>query len=282
MKVIKNISEMKKISKKLVLDKKSIGFVPTMGYLHEGHLSLVEKARSENDIVIVSIFVNPTQFSPNEDLDKYPRDLERDENLLKPYNVDYIFNPEPNEMYPENYSTYVEETILSKGLCGASRPTHFRGVTTIVNRLFNIVKPTKAYFGQKDAQQFRVLRKMVRDLNMDVELVEMPIIREKDGLAKSSRNIYLNEEERKQALSLSNSLSLAEKSIKNGITNVKELISMMEKNFKNYPLAKIDYIEIREEDELKPLIDVKNKKIIIALAVYFGKTRLIDNKIINC
>ena len=282
MKVIKNILEMKELSKKLLLDKKSIGFVPTMGYLHEGHLSLVEKARNENDVVVVSIFVNPTQFSPNEDLEKYPRDLDRDASLLKPYNIDYIFNPEPNEMYPENYSTYVEETILSKGLCGASRPTHFRGVTTIVNRLFNIVKPTKAYFGQKDAQQFRVLRKMVKDLNMDVELIEMPIIRENDGLAKSSRNIYLNEEERKQALSLSKSLVLAEKSIKNGVTKVKELTSIIEKNLKKYPLAKIDYIEIREENELKPLTDVKNKKIIIALAVYIGKTRLIDNKIIDC
>jgi len=206
---------------------KSIGFVPTMGYLHKGHLSLVEAARKENDVVVVSIFVNPTQFGPNEDYNRYPRDLERDLRLLEPIGVDYVFNPSVEEMYPAMYSTYVEEVELSKYLCGASRPGHFRGVCTVVTKLFNIVKPTKAYFGQKDAQQFRVLRRMVRDLNMDVEMIEMPIVREEDGLAMSSRNVYLSPEERKEATRLYKSLLKAKELIESGERDVQKIKSEM-------------------------------------------------------
>ncbi|MFN6992335.1 MAG: pantoate--beta-alanine ligase, partial [Fervidobacterium sp.] len=177
MRLVHTISEMKKISANLLESKKTIGFVPTMGYLHEGHLSLVKGARKGNDIVVVSIFVNPTQFGPNEDFERYPRDLERDLRLLEPLGVDYVFVPSVEEMYPQKYSTYVEEIELSRYLCGAKRPGHFRGVCTVVAKLFNIVKPTRAYFGQKDAQQFRILRRMVENLNMDVEMIEMPIVR---------------------------------------------------------------------------------------------------------
>ncbi|HBF69599.1 MAG TPA: pantoate--beta-alanine ligase, partial [Thermotoga sp.] len=216
MKIIETIEEMKKFSEEMREKKKTIGFVPTMGYLHEGHLSLVRRARDENDVVVVSIFVNPTQFGPNEDYERYPRDFERDRKLLEKENVDCIFHPSVEEMYPPDFSTYVEETKLSKNLCGRSRPGHFRGVCTVVTKLFNIVKPHRAYFGQKDAQQFRVLRRMVRDLNMDVEMIECPIVREPDGLAMSSRNVYLSPEERQQALSLYQSLKIAENLYLNG------------------------------------------------------------------
>ncbi|KAF2956602.1 pantoate--beta-alanine ligase [Marinitoga sp. 38H-ov] len=280
MEVIKTISEMKEIRNKFIREGKTIGFVPTMGYLHKGHLSLVEQARKDNDIVVVSIFVNPTQFGPNEDFDRYPRDLNRDLELLKPYNVDYIFNPEVEEIYAKNYSTYVEETKLTKVLCGKSRPGHFKGVTTIVNKLFNIVRPTKAYFGQKDAQQFRVLRKMVDDLNMDVEMIEMPIIREEDGLAMSSRNIYLNSEERKQALALSKSLKKAKELYENGERDTKKIKEEMKRVFDKNPLVKIDYIEIVDEYNLEN-VDIIEKKVLVAVAAFVGKARLIDNIILG-
>lgn len=192
MRLVQTVAEMKSIVRELHKQNKSIGFVPTMGYLHEGHLSLVRRARTENDVVVVSIFVNPTQFGPNEDFDRYPRDLERDLRLLEPLGVNYVFHPSVEEMYPRNYSVYVEEVSLSRHLCGASRPGHFRGVCTVVTKLFNIVKPTRAYFGQKDAQQFRILKRMVENLNMDIEMIELPIVRESDGLAMSSRNVYLS------------------------------------------------------------------------------------------
>lgn len=278
MRVVKKVDEMKKISKELIFGKKSIGFVPTMGYLHEGHLSLVRAAKKDNDVVVVSIFVNPTQFGPNEDYNNYPRDLERDLSLLEDLGVDYVFAPTVDEIYPQSYSTYVEEVQLSKYLCGASRPGHFRGVCTVVTKLFNIVKPTRAYFGQKDAQQFRVLRRMVRDLNMDVEMVEMPIVRENDGLALSSRNTYLSSEERKEATRLYRSLMKAKELIESGIKDVKTIKNEILKIL-DHPLLKVDYVEIVDEETLEP-VDIIDRKVIIALAVFVGKARLIDNIIL--
>jgi len=277
MRLVHTVAEMKKIVNDILKSGKSIGFVPTMGYLHKGHLSLVEAARKENDVVVVSIFVNPTQFGPNEDYSRYPRDLERDLRLLEPIGVDYVFNPYVEEMYPAMYSTYVEEVELSKYLCGASRPGHFRGVCTVVTKLFNIVKPTKAYFGQKDAQQFRVLKRMVRDLNMDVEMIEMPIVREEDGLAMSSRNVYLNPEERKEATRLYKSLLKAKELIESGERDVQKIKSEMLKIL-DHPLLKVDYVEVVDEETLRPVEKIE-RKVIVALAVFVGKARLIDNMI---
>jgi len=279
MRLIQNVSEMKALSKSVIDDGKTIGFVPTMGYLHQGHLSLVQKAREENDIVVVSIFVNPTQFGPNEDYNRYPRDLERDLRLLNPFNVDYIFNPSVEEMYPAYYSVYVDETEMSKYLCGARRPGHFRGVCTVVTKLFNIVRPTHAYFGQKDAQQFRILRRMVENLNMDVEMVEMPIVREPDGLAMSSRNVYLSDEERREAPRLYKSLLEAKKLIDSGERDVQKIKDEIQRVL-NHPLLKIDYVEIVDEKTLIP-VDRIEGDVIVAIAVFFGKARLIDNVIIK-
>jgi len=279
MRLIQNVSEMKALSKSVIDDGKTIGFVPTMGYLHQGHLSLVQKAREENDIVVVSIFVNPTQFGPNEDYNRYPRDLERDLRLLNPFNVDYIFNPSVEEMYPAYYSVYVDETEMSKYLCGARRPGHFRGVCTVVTKLFNIVRPTRAYFGQKDAQQFRILRRMVENLNMDVEMVEMPIVREPDGLAMSSRNVYLSDEERREAPRLYKSLLEAKELIDSGERDVQKIKDEIQRVL-NHPLLKIDYVEIVDEKTLIP-VDRIEGDVIVAIAVFFGKARLIDNVIIK-
>lgn len=279
MRLIQNISEMKSLSKAVLDNGKTIGFVPTMGYLHEGHLSLVQKAREENDIVVVSIFVNPTQFGPNEDYNRYPRDLERDLRLLIPFNVDYIFNPSVEEMYPTYYSVYVDETEMSKYLCGSRRPGHFRGVCTVVTKLFNIVRPNRAYFGQKDAQQFRILRRMVENLNMDVEMVEMPIIRESDGLAMSSRNVYLNDEERREAPRLYKSLLEAKRLIDGGERDVQKIKDAMHQVL-NHPLLRIDYVEVVDEKTLTP-VDRIDGNVIVAIAVFFGKARLIDNIIIR-
>ncbi|MDI3472951.1 MAG: pantoate--beta-alanine ligase [Thermotogaceae bacterium] len=280
MKVIEKINDMKKISKDLILNGKSIGFVPTMGYLHEGHLSLVRKARKENEIVVVSIFVNPTQFGPNEDFDKYPRDTDRDLKLLQNENVDFVFMPSAEEMYPEGYATYVIVERLTEVLCGKSRPGHFRGVATVVTKLFNIVKPTRAYFGQKDAQQFRVLKRMVEDLNMDVEMVEAPIVRESDGLAMSSRNVYLSPEERKQAVALFETLNLAKKAIENGERDAEKVKQLMRENISKYDKVIIDYIEIVDEKNLTPLSKIEGK-VLIAIAAFVGKARLIDNIIVE-
>ncbi|NLH36946.1 MAG: pantoate--beta-alanine ligase [Thermotogaceae bacterium] len=279
MRLIQNVSEMKALSKSVLDDGKTIGFVPTMGYLHQGHLSLVQKAREENDIVVVSIFVNPTQFGPNEDYSRYPRDLERDLRLLNPFNVDYIFNPSVEEMYPAYYSVFVDETEMSKYLCGARRPGHFRGVCTVVTKLFNIVRPTRAYFGQKDAQQFRILRRMVENLNMDVEMVEMPIVREPDGLAMSSRNVYLSDEERREAPRLYKSLLEAKRLIDGGERDVQKIKGEIQRVL-NHPLLKIDYVEIVDEKTLIP-VDRIEGDVIVAIAVFFGKARLIDNVIIK-
>ena len=209
MKLVKKISEVKEIVKEWKESGLSIGFVPTMGYLHEGHGSLIKKAKEENDKVVVSIFVNPMQFGPSEDLESYPRDIEKDSKFVSELGGDLIFNPEPEEMYDEAFCSYVDMSVLTEELCGLSRPTHFRGVCTVVNKLFNIVGAHKAYFGRKDAQQLAIIKRMVKDLNMDIEIVGCPIVREEDGLAKSSRNTYLNEDERKAALVLSKSLNLA-------------------------------------------------------------------------
>ncbi len=256
---------------------KSIGLVPTMGYLHEGHLSLVRRARADNDWVVVSIFVNPIQFGPNEDLANYPRDFDRDRQLLEAEGVDLIFAPTIEEMYPSGSLTFVEVGgNLTKGLCGASRPGHFRGVTTVVSKLFNIILPHRAYFGQKDAQQLAVIQRMVADLNFDIEIVPMPIVREPDGLAMSSRNRYLTSEERRSATALYRSLQLAKRLIENGERDTARIIAAMRNLIGQEKPARIDYIEIVGSNSLEPIEQVHGE-ILIALAVFIGGTRLIDN-----
>ncbi len=267
---------MQSIGLNLLKTGKEVGFVPTMGYLHEGHLSLIRRARSENDVVVVSIFVNPTQFGPNEDFDRYPRDLRRDEELCKREGVDFIFYPSVEEMYPEGFSTFVEVEKLTENLCGKSRPGHFRGVATVVTKLLNIVHPTRAYFGEKDFQQLQVIKRLVRDLNIPVEIVGCPIVREEDGLAMSSRNVYLNKEERKSALSLYQGLRLAKELFERGERNPSVIRKKVKEFILSHPKTKIDYVEIVSPEDLKPVKEVKEGDV-IALAVFVGKTRLIDN-----
>ena len=260
---------------------KTVGLVPTMGFLHEGHLSLIREAKAENDVVVVSDFVNPTQFGPNEDFESYPRNIERDTELALSAGADVIFYPSVSEMYPPESSTYVEvEGNITRVLCGASRPTHFRGVTTVVNKLFNIVEPNKAYFGQKDAQQVAVLTKMVKDLHMDIELIICPIVREPDGLAMSSRNTYLSSEERKQAVILNQALKKAKNAFANGEKDVEKLTEIITDKINEMPLAVIDYVSILDFPSLKPIITIE-KDALGAVAVKFGKTRLIDNEILG-
>jgi pantoate--beta-alanine ligase len=275
-KTIDNIPRMSTLVKMLKKEGKSIGFVPTMGYLHEGHLGLVRQAKKHTDIVVMSIFVNPIQFGRNEDFDKYPRDLKRDEELARGAGVDVVFCPSLKEMYPEGYSTYVDVEGLTEGLCGASRPGHFRGVATVVAKLFCIVKPDIAYFGQKDAQQAFVIKKMVRDLNMDMEIKMLPTVREKDGLAMSSRSAYLSEGERKDAAILFQALKAAEALIDGGEKESRKIVKAMEETIKQKPSAKIDYIAVVDTKRLKPVQNVSGE-VLIALAVFIGKTRLIDN-----
>ena len=258
----------------------TIGFVPTMGYLHEGHRSLIEAARANKNKVVVSIFVNPMQFAPTEDLESYPRDLEKDAKLCEEVGVDLLFHPEPSEMYTDGFCSYVDMNGLTTELCGRTRPTHFRGVQTVVLKLFNIVKPDRAYFGQKDAQQLAVIKRMVADLNVDVEVIGCPIIREADGLAKSSRNTYLSSEERKAALILSKSLKLGYELIKNGETDSKAVIKAISDSISTEPLAKIDYVDVVDFGTITP-VDKIGKSVLVAIAVYIGKTRLIDNFIIE-
>ena len=259
---------------------KSVGFVPTMGYLHEGHKSLIDAARRENDKVVVSIFVNPMQFGPTEDLESYPRDLEKDSKYCESLGADLIFHPEPSEMYHDDFSTYVDMSVLTEELCGLSRPVHFRGVCTVVNKLFNIVQPDRAYFGEKDAQQLAIIKHMVQDLNMDIEVIGCPIVREEDGLAKSSRNTYLSLEERKAALILSQTVELCKKLIADGETDADVVVSKMKENIEKEPLAKIDYgkavngLTMQQQKEIKA-------PMLIAMAVCIGKTRLIDNYILG-
>jgi len=267
---------MREHSSRLKRQRKRIGFVPTMGYLHDGHLSLVKRSIKETDKTIVSIFVNPTQFGPREDLAKYPRDIKRDEGLLNSMGVDALFYPTVNQMYPRPYSTYVNVEDISYGLCGKFRPGHFRGVSTIVAKLFNIVKPDVAYFGQKDAQQAAVIKKMVQDLNMDLQIKALPTIRERDGLVQSSRNTYLGPQEREDALVLHDSLLLAKRMIKKGEKSSKKIVNAMRNRIKTKRSTRIEYIEIVDSKTLKPIKGIKGE-LLIALAVYVGRTRLIDN-----
>ena len=280
MKVVKTIQEVRDAVKEWKAQGLSVGFVPTMGYLHEGHESLINKAAKNNDKVVVSIFVNPMQFGPTEDLDKYPRDLERDSKLCERAGANLIFHPEKEEMYFDDFSSYVDINGLSNELCGKSRPVHFRGVCTVVTKLFNIVNPDRAYFGEKDAQQLAIIRRFVRDLNIDVEIIGCPIIREEDGLAKSSRNTYLSREERQAALILSQSLNLAKDAIASGERNCKTVIELISKNIEKEPLAKIDYVEVVDSLSMEPVERIE-KSVLIAIAVYIGKTRLIDNFTFN-
>lgn len=254
----------------------SVGFVPTMGYLHEGHGSLITAARQNNDKVVVSIFVNPMQFGPTEDLASYPRDLDKDSAYCESLGVDLIFHPQPEEMYHEGFSSYVDMNILTQELCGLSRPVHFRGVCTVVNKLFNIVTPDRAYFGQKDAQQLAIIRHMVDDLNMDIEIVGCPIVREEDGLAKSSRNTYLSPEERRAALILSKSIKLGQRMVAEGERDAIKVVEAMKAKIETEPMAKIDYVKAVDGLTMQQITRVK-KPMLVAIAVYIGKTRLIDN-----
>ncbi|MFH0924092.1 MAG: pantoate--beta-alanine ligase [bacterium] len=255
---------------------KTVGFVPTMGYLHDGHLSLMQEAREKNDLAFASIYVNPTQFGPNEDFNRYPRDLERDKDLLAKVGIDCLFTPISEEMYPKGYRTYVEVETLSTKLCGHSRPGHFRGVTTIVCKLLNIIKPTSAYFGQKDIQQVTIIKKMVTDLNIGCLIEVMPTVRDKDGLALSSRNIYLNKEERLQAAFIYKALKKAEAMILNEERDCNRIIAEISNIISQCSLARIDYIKICDLENLEHL-DLITNHAIITIAVFFGKTRLIDN-----
>lgn len=279
MKTIDSISRMSTFVKMMKKEGKSIGFVPTMGYLHDGHMSLVKVAKKHTDVVVMSIFINPLQFGPKEDFEKYPRDLRHDEELAREAGVDVIFYPSLKDMYPEGYATYVTVEKLTDTLCGESRPGHFKGVATVVTKLFNIVKPNVAYFGQKDMQQALIMKKMVADLNMDVDVKIMPIMREKDGLAMSSRNMYLSEAERKDAIILYQSLKLAENMAKQGERDARKILKAMEDMIKQKPAAKIDYIKAVDTKELRDAKHVSGE-VMIALAVFFGHTRLIDNIII--
>ena len=276
----KTIKQARKIIYGARQKNKTIGFVPTMGALHYGHLSLVRAARKSCDFVVVSIFVNPKQFGPREDFRKYPRALSRDERLLQKEKVDLIFYPSVGEMYPKDFSTYVEEMYLSKPLCGLIRPGHFRGVCTVVAKLFNIIEPDTAYFGQKDYQQACIIKRMVRDLNFAVDVKVLPTIREKDGLAMSSRNAYLNRQERRGALVLFESIEFAKKLIKSGEKDAKKIISKMRKLIFSKKSAKIDYIEIVDIRNLRAINRI-GTKVLIVMAICIGKTKLIDNAIVG-
>lgn len=279
--ILKTIDEVRKQVKAWKKEGLSVGLVPTMGYLHEGHQSLIQKSVEQNDRTVVSVFVNPMQFGPNEDLESYPRDLDADAKLCEATGADMIFNPEPSEMYAEGFCSYVNMTGLPDALCGLTRPVHFKGVCTVVSKLFHIVTPDRAYFGQKDAQQLAIIMRMVMDLNMDIEIVGCPIIREEDGLAKSSRNIYLTPEERKAAVVLSKAVKLGQKLVADGEKDAKTVVDKMKALISAEPLADIDYVEMVNMDTMKA-IDRVEGHILCAMAVRFGKARLIDNFIIDC
>lgn len=282
MRIITTPAELNAYSREQKQLGKSIGLVPTMGYLHDGHKSLIKKSSAQNDITIVSVFVNPTQFGAGEDLDTYPRDLERDKAVASDGGADVIFHPTPSEMYPEDYGTYVSvDSDITKILCGKSRPIHFRGVTTVVSKLFNISMADRAYFGQKDAQQLAVIMRMVSDLNMNIEIIPCPIVREADGLAMSSRNTYLSPTERQEALVLSRSLKEAEAAVAGGETDLNKIKSNIHRTISSSAAADIEYVEAYTFPQLKPCGDELNTKTLIALAVRFGSTRLIDNIIVS-
>ncbi len=276
MKVVGTIKEVRAQVKEWRKAGESVALVPTMGYLHEGHGSLISRAKKENDRVVVSIFVNPMQFGPGEDLESYPRDLEKDSAFCESLGADLIFHPTPEEMYPEGFCSYIDMSVLTEELCGKSRPVHFRGVCTVCSKLFHIVTPDRAYFGQKDAQQLAIIKRLVLDLSMDLEIVGCPIIREEDGLAKSSRNTYLSAEERKAALVLSKAVVLGEKLTKEGQTDANAVLKEMVKLIEAEPMAKIDYVKAVDGLTMQPT-DTVTDGTLFAMAVYIGKTRLIDN-----
>ncbi len=279
MKIVETIKEVREQVKEWKKQGLSVGLVPTMGYLHEGHKSLIDRAVAENDKVVVSVFVNPMQFGPTEDLESYPRDMERDVTLCENAGAALVFHPEPSEMYEDDFSSFVDMNTLTGGLCGKTRPIHFRGVCTVVAKLFNIVTPDRAYFGQKDAQQLAVIRHMVSDLSFGIEIVGCPIIREKDGLAKSSRNTYLSAEERNAALILSQSLKEGKALVEAGEKDAAKIKKVITDKINTEPLAKIDYVEVVDWKTLEPVSTI-DAPILTAIAVYIGKTRLIDNFII--
>ena len=274
MQVTKTVEETRKQIKQWKKEGKTIGLVPTMGFLHEGHASLIRKCREQNDIVVVSDFVNPTQFGPNEDLEAYPRDFERDSKLCESLGADLIFAPSPEDMYHDPHA-FVSIDNLSETLCGKTRPIHFKGVCTVVTKLFHIVAPDRAYFGEKDAQQLAIIRKMVKDLNFDIEIVGCPIVREEDGLAKSSRNTYLNDKERQAALCLSRAVKTGKEVIYTG-ADAKEVLNPMKAIIEAEPLARIDYVMMVDALTMQP-IEKADRDVLVAMAVYIGKTRLIDN-----
>jgi len=280
MKIVKSVSEMQQLADLWRRDGKVIAFVPTMGYLHEGHLALMRAAREEGDVLVISIFVNPIQFGPHEDYERYPRDTERDLRLAESVNVDVVFAPEVKEMYPDGFQTIVDVTELSKPLCGKSRPGHFKGVATVVTKLFNIVKPHIAVFGEKDFQQLVIIRRMVKDLNMDVRIIGHPIVREDDGLAMSSRNVYLSPEERKVALRLSQSLKKARRLVAQSVLDAQEILKAVISHLCQDGALRLDYAELRDTETLEE-VSVVNKPTLLAIAAFVGKTRLIDNCVLD-
>ncbi len=281
MEIINRRPRMASLARKLRRENKTIGFVPTMGALHEGHLKLVEEARQMCDVVIVSIFVNPAQFNQKEDFAKYPRDLTADAALLTEYQVDYIFAPDREEIYPENFSTYVYVENLTETLEGAARPGHFRGVATVVTILFNTIRPDFAFFGQKDAQQVSVIRRLTRDLGFDTEIVVLPIVREESGLAMSSRNARLSGEERQKAAIIYKALREAKIAVKNGERDASDLAEIVRETIESEPLAQVDYVAVVNNETLEPIEKIGESAVLIAVAASFGKVRLIDNTIIN-
>ena len=278
MKTLNSIAEYRKAISTFRSEQKTVGFVPTMGFLHEGHLSLVRECKKENDVVVVSIFVNPTQFGEGEDFGSYPRSLDKDIKLLEAEGVDFLFAPSVGEMYEKGFSTKVSVGGLTEYLCGSSRPGHFDGVALVVTKLLNIIMPDTAYFGMKDYQQLQVIKRFVRDLNMPTNIKGMPIMRDKDGLALSSRNSYLTPSERESALCLNRSFNIVKESLENGEKDAKQIIKLVQNFITGFPYTKIDYIEIVDPETLAPL-DRVDKDFLVALAVYVGKARLIDNNI---
>ena len=276
MKIVKTIDEVRRQVKEWRTQGLTVGLVPTMGYLHEGHASLIDASHRDNDRTVVSDFVNPMQFGPSEDLESYPRDIERDLQLVEAHGGDIIFAPEPEEMYRKGFSSFVDMTVLTEELCGLSRPVHFRGVCTVVSKLFNIVQPDRAYFGKKDAQQLAVIRHLVDDLNMDIMIIGCPIVREADGLAKSSRNSYLSKSERKAALVLSQAIALGTDMVRKGEKNCSVIIYAMKKHIEAEPIARTDYVKIVDSDTMQQIITI-DRPALCAIAVYIGSTRLIDN-----
>ena len=280
MEIVKEIEKMTALSQKWHQAGKIIAFVPTMGYFHQGHLSLISEGKKQGDVLVVSLFVNPIQFGPKEDLAAYPRNLQRDASLAEKEGTDVLFVPEEKEMYPEGYQTYVEVTQLTKYLCGVSRPGHFKGVTTVVAKLFNIIRPHIAIFGLKDYQQYIVIKRMVRDLNYPIKIIGCPIVREPDGLAMSSRNVYLTSEQRTSALSLYKSLNIAQEMVNKGEKKAKTIIEAVSTFIQKHPYTKIDYVKLCDPETLEELEEIRGNAL-LALAVKVGKARLIDNTILG-